>query len=250
MPEPETLPDLEPEIAFEEPTEPAPIPEPPPPEPELLPDLEPLIALEEPTEPAPIPEPPPPEPELLPDLEPILELAEVIEPPPPEPLLVEPPPPPGLKPLPPTPPEPPAAEPPAPLPEIAGAVPDETPPEPPPEPEQAPEVVAIDPEEVEDEMPPALAAIMAAVQAQMRPCWHDDESRRARTPPVLIDLTLNRNGSIRRANVQDLERLRIDQTMKGVADAAHAAVLDCSPFDLPRRDYRLWQQMTLRFYPP
>ena len=53
---------------------------------------------------------------------------------------------------------------------------------------------------------------------------------------------------MRRARIQDLERLRDDQVMSGVAEAARAAVLACSPFDLPRRDYRLWQQMTLRFY--
>ena len=164
-----------------------------------------------------------------------------------------PPPPPGPKPLPPA---PPIVEQRAPLPEQPPEPPAPEPvaeEPPPPEPvteEPPPEVVAVEPEESEDEMSPALVAIMAAVQAQMLPCWQDDPSRRATTPPVLIDVTLNRNGSVRRAQIQDLEKLRADPAMGGVAEAARGAVLACSPFDLPRRDYWLWQQMTLRFYPP
>ena len=114
--------------------------------------------------------------------------------------------------------------------------------------EPTPEVVGTEPEE-EDELILALRAIMAAVQAQLRPCWQADPNSAATVAPVLIDVTLNRNGPVRRTQIRDLGRLHTDQSMSQMAEDARAAIMKCSPFDLPRREYRMWRTITLRFYP-
>ena len=89
--------------------------------------------------------------------------------------------------------------------------------------------------------------LIAAIQRQLSPYWRAKrQAERSRDEVVNVDVRLNRDGSVRQARVEDKQALTQLQAM---AEQAHAAILDCGPFELPGDRYAEWQVFTLRFHP-
>ena len=94
-----------------------------------------------------------------------------------------------------------------------------------------------------------LLALAAAIRAQIARCW-PGQGGRAPAPDgtVIVDVSLNRSGTVRGARVTQAEGLAADQAFRANADAAHSAVLRCAPFSLPAEQYGYWRELTLRFH--
>jgi len=93
-----------------------------------------------------------------------------------------------------------------------------------------------------------LQSLVEAIQAQMRPCWRQAGRAGRAQPVVALDVSLNRNGSIRNTIVADRTPLGGDTGLRTMAKGAQAAVLQCSPFKLPNNQYALWRELTLVFH--
>ena len=89
-----------------------------------------------------------------------------------------------------------------------------------------------------------------AVMAQVAQCWNipmgapNDEA-------MIVELRvfLNSDGSLRRAEPVDKERLERDPFYRASAEAASRAVERCSPLKLPSKKYEAWKEMVLVFDP-
>lgn len=91
-----------------------------------------------------------------------------------------------------------------------------------------------------------------AVRRQIEPCWRVYVG--ARNPEELVVevyVQMNRNGTVRRADVVDKGRMSSDRFYQAAAESALRAVLNkkCSPLKLPPDKYDRWKEMTLRFDP-
>jgi outer membrane biosynthesis protein TonB len=91
-----------------------------------------------------------------------------------------------------------------------------------------------------------------AVRRQIEPCWNVQIG--ARNPEELIvdvRVYMNRDGSVRKAQIIDTARMRSDAFFRAAAESALRAMLNnnCTPLKLPADKYDRWQQMVLRFDP-
>lgn len=91
-----------------------------------------------------------------------------------------------------------------------------------------------------------------AVRRQIEPCWRVHVG--ARNPEELvveIYVQMNRNGTVRRADVVDKSRMGSDRSYRAAAESALRALTSnkCSPLNLPLDKYDRWKEMTLRFDP-
>jgi len=222
--------------------EPEPVPEPAP-EPE--PKEEQVAAL--PPQPKPVPEPPPPEP--LPQ-----ELAQPEVPPLPELPRAKPTPPPKeddfesmLKDL---------------SRELEDARPKPPEPKPEPEPDFLDQLAATldkepEPEPIRAQKTPILGERLTiseedALSRHIEPCWNVQIG--ARNPEELavdIRLYMNRDGTVRRAEVIDRGRMSSDRFYKAAAEAAMRAVLNkrCQPLPIPPHKYEQMKSFVYHFDP-
>jgi hypothetical protein len=68
---------------------------------------------------------------------------------------------------------------------------------------------------------------------------------------VEIRVTMNPDGTVRDAQVQDNARMTADPFYRAMAESALRAVLNprCQPFKLPKDRYDVWQTLALNFDP-
>lgn len=91
-----------------------------------------------------------------------------------------------------------------------------------------------------------------AVRRQIEPCWNVQIG--ARNPEDLVvdvKLYMNRDGSVRKAEVVNSARMRTDAFFRAAAESAQRAVQNnrCTPLKLPRDKYDRWRTLVLRFDP-
>lgn len=249
-PPPEPEPEPEPE-----PDKKTPPPPPPPPEPEPEP------------EPIPVPEPEPePEPEPIPEPQPKPE-------PKPEPVPVpKPEPKPQPKPEPKSKPVIPKAKPkpkPKPVDPFASVLKTledlkKQPPAPKKEPEEKPkekektdlmkkiEDALKSTSKSHDSTKPLSLSEIDLVRQQIRKCWNVPAGAKdAENLVIEIKITMNQDGTVNTARIQNDSRLASDGFFRAAAESALRAVLNprCSPYKLPREKFSSWQSMTLSFNP-
>jgi outer membrane biosynthesis protein TonB len=219
------VPPPEPEPPKPEPSrvEPPPPPPPEPPEPEVV---------ESPPPPAPKPEPlkevaavPPPEPKPKVRLSPLPKIKPKRKPPPPDQLAsvlrsVE-----KLK---------------------------REKPEEPPRPEEKVSAARMPPRPAFDAGEPITISERDAVRRQLERCWNIPAGARdAENLIVDIRVVLNPDGTVRKAQILDQERMKRDLFFRTAAESALRAVLNprCSPLKLPPEKYEKWKVMTITFNP-
>ncbi len=114
-----------------------------------------------------------------------------------------------------------------------------------------------DPPRVEAQQAPILGNKLTvseidAVRRQIEPCWNVQIG--ARNPEELVvdvKLYMNRDGSVRKAEVVNSGRMRTDAFFRAAAESAQRAVQNkrCTPLKLPRDKYDRWRTLVLRFDP-
>jgi hypothetical protein len=90
------------------------------------------------------------------------------------------------------------------------------------------------------------------VRQTIKKCWHFPAGlKNAEDLVVDIELELDPNGNVQKANILDSRRLASDSNFKIAAENAVRAVLDqdCNPLPLPREKYNEWKNLTLSFNP-
>ena len=90
------------------------------------------------------------------------------------------------------------------------------------------------------------------VRQQIRACWNPPPGQ-ANAEDMVIELmiVMNKDGTVRSANVENFSRFRRDPIFRAAADAARRAVLNprCNPLKLPREKFDQWKRMVLNFNP-
>jgi len=90
------------------------------------------------------------------------------------------------------------------------------------------------------------------VRQQIRKCWSLPAGAKDAADLVIsIEVDMNADGSVRRAQIKDRARMGKDAFFRAAAESARRAVLNprCNPFKLPPEKYQQWQTMTLNFNP-
>lgn len=97
-----------------------------------------------------------------------------------------------------------------------------------------------------DQMIDELRRIVLLLQEQIGRCWQ----RRAGSHPVLqVDVSLNRNGTVREIDMSNWQELADDDHLRRTANEAFTAIRQCSPFSLPADKYALWRELRFRLHP-
>ena len=93
-------------------------------------------------------------------------------------------------------------------------------------------------------------AVAREVERQISACWRlEPGARDAADLVVQIRVNLNPDGSVRRAEIVDAQRMMADAFYRSAAENARRAILSCSPFKLPLAQFEIWREMTLNFDP-
>ena len=94
------------------------------------------------------------------------------------------------------------------------------------------------------------ASQIANVRRQLQDCWRVPAgAKNAANLVVEIAVQLNRDGSVRHAEIATTDRMN-DSFYRAAAESALRAVHICSPLDgLPVDKYGTWQRMRLTFDP-
>ncbi|MEK9755008.1 MAG: hypothetical protein VW338_17585 [Rhodospirillaceae bacterium] len=90
------------------------------------------------------------------------------------------------------------------------------------------------------------------VRRQISQCWNlPAGAKNAKEMNIAVHVVMNRDGTVREAQVKDSQRMVADNFFRISAEAALRAVLNprCQPFKLPPEKYEQWQTMTLNFNP-
>lgn len=91
-----------------------------------------------------------------------------------------------------------------------------------------------------------LRKIVLLLQEQIGRCWQ----RQAGSHPVLqVDVSLNRNGTVREIDMGNWQELADDDHLRRTANEAFSAIRQCSPFSLPADKYALWRELRFRLHP-
>ncbi len=108
--------------------------------------------------------------------------------------------------------------------------------------EQAPEPEASMLEQME---------LVRLIQKQLERCWRlEPGARDAEDLVVTVRVALNKDGSVRNAEIEDLSRMMADAYYRSAAENALRAIHKCSPFEgLPLQRYAVWRDMRLNFNP-
>jgi hypothetical protein len=91
-----------------------------------------------------------------------------------------------------------------------------------------------------------------AVRKTIAPCWNIDPGAvNYQSMQIELKLTLNRDGTVMAAEIQDQARYYGDTRYRAAADSARRAVLNdrCHKLPLPPDQYANWQTTYLRFDP-
>ena len=89
------------------------------------------------------------------------------------------------------------------------------------------------------------------IQSQLEACWRlEPGAREAEDLVVQVRVALNKDGSVRNAQIEDVSRMMADAYYRSAAENALRAIHKCSPFKgLPLKRYALWRDMLLNFNP-
>ena len=99
---------------------------------------------------------------------------------------------------------------------------------------------------------PMTLSEIESVRQQIKPCWNFPAgARNADSLRVMIKLWMNRDGSVRRAQVIDRSRMSSDPYFRAAAEAGRRAVENprCSPLKLPAEKYDRWKVLIIDFDP-
>ena len=92
--------------------------------------------------------------------------------------------------------------------------------------------------------------IVRIIQSRMARCWRlEPGARDAEDLIVVIHVLLNRDGSVRRAEIVDEGRVAKNAYYRSAAENARRAIYSCQPFELPPKRYDIWRDMVLKFDP-
>ncbi len=90
------------------------------------------------------------------------------------------------------------------------------------------------------------------VRQQIARCWNlPAGAKDAENLIIEIKVSMNPDGTVREARIQNQSRMLADGFFRAAAESALRAVLNpqCQPFKLPKDKYNIWQTMTLTFNP-
>lgn len=99
---------------------------------------------------------------------------------------------------------------------------------------------------------PLTISEIDAVRRQIRPCWNfPSGAKNARQLRVQVRMWMNRDGTVRKAQILEARRMRSDSFFRAAALAAYRAVKNprCGPLKLPREKYDRWKVMVIEFDP-
>lgn len=91
--------------------------------------------------------------------------------------------------------------------------------------------------------PSAARTASGVIAARMAACWRAPAP--ADTPAVGIQLSLNRDGTVRMIEVIDKKRFAGDAGYRRAATMATRAFFQCAPFNLPAAGYAGWSSLAL-----
>jgi hypothetical protein len=95
-------------------------------------------------------------------------------------------------------------------------------------------------------------ALASLILRKISPCWNIPAGAKdAQDLSIEINLAMNPDGTVQKAEIQDRTRMQTDPFFRAAAESALRAVLNprCSPLPLPREQYQVWQDLTLNFNP-
>jgi len=85
-----------------------------------------------------------------------------------------------------------------------------------------------------------------ATRGRLASCWYIDPDKvQGNLPMVEIKTELLPDGRVKSAEI--VERMESDAAFREIATSARRAVLNCSPYKLPRDKYEIWKSTPFRF---
>jgi hypothetical protein len=93
---------------------------------------------------------------------------------------------------------------------------------------------------------------IAKLKAHISKCWHVHAgAKNAKEHIVDIDIHMNPDGFVEKAEIVDKSRMASDPFYKVAAETAQRSLLapDCNPLPIPKSDYKNWADITFRFDP-
>ncbi len=114
------------------------------------------------------------------------------------------------------------------------------------------DLISDDGADVDELAPVVTASEIDAVRAKIRPCWSVQAGAKgAKDLVVDIDMELNADGTVIKADIVDKRRMANDPYYNIAAESAQRAVLDpkCNPLPLPKGKHDQWKNMTMSFNP-
>jgi hypothetical protein len=91
--------------------------------------------------------------------------------------------------------------------------------------------------------PSAARNASGVIATRIAACWR--ASAPADTPAIAIQLSLNRDGTVRAIEVIDKKRFAGDAGYRRAATMATRAFFQCAPFNLPAAGYTGWSSLAL-----
>lgn len=93
-------------------------------------------------------------------------------------------------------------------------------------------------------------AIVRAIQQRLQSCWRlEPGAQNADSLAVRVTVFFNPDGSVRQIQISDSQRMATDNFFRSAAENARRAILNCAPFNLPVKEYFVWQRVNLNFDP-
>lgn len=97
-----------------------------------------------------------------------------------------------------------------------------------------------------------LDSMRRQVIEQVTPCWNiNPGAQNAENLAVVIRMSMNPDGTVQSAIIDDQARYYRDTFFQSAADAAKRAVLNprCNPIKLPADKFQVWRNITINFDP-
>lgn len=92
--------------------------------------------------------------------------------------------------------------------------------------------------------------MVRAIQKRLRACWRlEPGARNAENLAVRVTVHFKPDGTVQNIQFADSQRLATDNFFRSAAENARRAILNCQPFNLPVREYFVWQRVNLNFDP-
>jgi TolA protein len=104
-------------------------------------------------------------------------------------------------------------------------------------------------EEVSDAF---TASEIAILRSHIAKCWNVHAGAKgAKDHVVDIEIHISEDGTVKKADIVDKERMKADPFYRVAAETAQRSLLDpeCNPLPIPDSDYQKWKEITFRFDP-